>query len=79
MTVRTRGSMKSLVAVLLMMVAGLAQATDFLPVDDAFQLNVERQGDELRLHWQIADDYYLYRDQHRIQPSGGAELGDAQL
>lgn len=71
--------MKSLVAVLLMMVAGLAQATDFLPVDDAFQLNVERQGDELRLHWQIADDYYLYRDQHRIQPSAGAELGEAQL
>jgi len=71
--------MKSLVAVLLMMVAGLAQATDFLPVDDAFQLSVERQGDELRLHWQIADDYYLYRDQHRIQPSEGAELGAVQL
>ncbi|MFG1498279.1 protein-disulfide reductase DsbD [Saccharospirillum sp. HFRX-1] len=71
--------MRSLVAVLLMMAASLAQATDFLPVDDAFQLNVERQGDELRLHWQIADDYYLYRDQHRIQPSEGAELGAVQL
>ncbi|PTY36716.1 hypothetical protein BGP77_05350 [Saccharospirillum sp. MSK14-1] len=71
--------MKSLVAVLLMMVASLAQATDFLPVDDAFQLTVERQGESLRLHWQIADDYYLYRDQHRVLPSDGAELGSVQL
>lgn len=71
--------MKSLVAVWLMMLASLVQASEFLPVDDAFQLSVERQGDELQLHWQIADHYYLYRDQHRIQPSGGASLGAVQL
>lgn len=71
--------MKFLVAALLMMLASLAQATDFLPVDDAFQLTVERQDDQLRLHWQIADNYYLYRDQHRIQAMDGAELGAVDL
>ena len=70
--------MKSIVTAL-MMLAGLAQAADFLPVDDAFQLTVERQGDELHLNWQIADDYYLYRNQHRLNPRGGAEVGPAQL
>lgn len=71
--------MKSLLTALLMMLAGLAQAADFLPVDDAFQLTVERQGDELHLNWQIADNYYLYRNQHRLNPLDGAEVGPAQL
>ncbi|WP_108124424.1 protein-disulfide reductase DsbD family protein [Saccharospirillum mangrovi] len=63
----------------LMAVAGLVEATEFLPVDEAFQLTVERQGGDLVLHWDIADHYYLYRDQHRIRPQNGAELGPVQL
>ena len=42
------------------------QATSFLPVDEAYQLEVEITGpQELRLYWQIEDAYYLY--QHRFK------------
>ncbi len=33
----------------------------FLPVYEAYQLNANRQGNNLQLHWDIADGYYLYR------------------
>ncbi len=37
----------------------------FLPVDEAYQLEVEvREDNSLRVYWQIADTYYLY--QHRF-------------
>lgn len=71
--------MKPFVIALLMVCSGLLQAAEFLPVDEAFELRVERQGDQLQLHWTIADDYYLYRDQHRIEPLNGARLGPVQL
>ena len=74
--------MRSIVAGLLLLLAGLAQAQglsvdrdafgsslqqpEFLPVEEAYQLEIEvnEQG-ELRLYWQIADSYYLY--QHRFK------------
>lgn len=59
--------------------AGNAVATEFLPVDEAFELTVERDGDRLLLHWDIADDYYLYRDQHRVNTRDGAEVGEGEL
>ena len=35
---------------------------EFLPVDEAYQLALEITDDQqLRLYWQIADSYYLYR------------------
>ena len=38
---------------------------EFLPVEEAYILNIEfepsDQGQQLRLNWQIADGYYLYR------------------
>jgi thiol:disulfide interchange protein DsbD len=56
--------------------AGPAEV-EFLPVEEAYQLEIEvldQQG--LRLYWQIADDYYLY--QHRfafsLQDSSGQAL-----
>lgn len=58
---------------------GSALASEFLPVDEAFELTVEREGDQLSLHWDIADDYYLYRDQHKINAREGAEVSDGQL
>ncbi|HET8904831.1 MAG TPA: protein-disulfide reductase DsbD [Saccharospirillum sp.] len=58
---------------------GNAVATEFLPVDEAFELTVERDGDRLSLHWDIADDYYLYRDQHRVNTRDGAEVGEGEL
>ena len=40
-------------------------ASQFLPVADAYQLEVEVRNDQsLRVYWQIADTYYLY--QHRF-------------
>ena len=36
--------------------------TEFLPVEEAYQVALEITGpQELRLYWQIADSYYLYR------------------
>ncbi len=52
---------------------GLAQqSNDFLPVDEAYKLEVEVVDDQrVRLYWQITDNYYLY--QHRFK----ATLEDA--
>ena len=45
---------------------GAQEGPQFLPVDEAYQLEIEvlEQGD-LRLYWQIAETYYLY--QHRFK------------
>ena len=45
---------------------GALEEPQFLPVDEAYQLEIEvlEQGD-LRLYWQIAEAYYLY--QHRFK------------
>ncbi len=51
-------------------------AEDFLPVDDAFQLHVTRVGDALEFSFDIADDYYLYRDQYRHNTFEGARLSE---
>lgn len=37
---------------------------DLLPIDEAFALTAQADATDLRLHWRIADGYYLYR--HRI-------------
>jgi thiol:disulfide interchange protein DsbD len=42
-----------------------AQQPQFLPVEEAYQLEIEVRDDgSLRAYWQIVDDYYLY--QHRF-------------
>ncbi|MBV1878654.1 MAG: hypothetical protein KUG79_13500 [Pseudomonadales bacterium] len=38
---------------------------EILPVDEAFRLTARRQGGQVRLVWQIAPGYYLYR--HRLK------------
>ncbi len=44
---------------------GSGNQPEFLPVDEAYQLEVEVEvGDTVRLYWQIAQRYYLY--QHRF-------------
>jgi len=48
-----------------------------LPGEEAFQLNAEIVGDELKLFWNIAADYYMYRDQFSIEPvTAGAQFGE---
>ncbi|SDL30009.1 thiol:disulfide interchange protein DsbD [Modicisalibacter muralis] len=57
------------IAALLAVLSLPASATeDFLPVDQAFQLEAEQQGDEIVLRWEIAPGYYLYR--HRLGVEG---------
>ena len=42
-----------------------AQQVDFLPVEQAYQLEVEIvNAQQVRVYWQIAENYYLY--QHRF-------------
>ncbi|MEM8561301.1 MAG: protein-disulfide reductase DsbD [Pseudomonadota bacterium] len=50
-----------------------SSSVEFLPVEEAYQVNVEvLDNDRLRVYWSIADDYYLY--QHRFK----FELDNAQ-
>lgn len=48
----------------------------FLSPDEAFQLKAERVDDDtVRLHWTIAEGYYLYRHALAVEaPAGGALL-----
>lgn len=44
-----------------------SDAPQFLPVNEAYQLEVEQTSDQgLRLYWQIADGYYLYQHQFKV-------------
>lgn len=46
---------------------------EFLPVDEAFQYDVQALSeDTIRLSWQIAPGYYLYRKRLEIQGQNGA-------
>jgi thiol:disulfide interchange protein DsbD len=47
----------------------------FLKVDEAFGFDFSQQGDKLILSWQIADGYYLYKEQFKTVVSG-AQLGE---
>ena len=40
----------------------------FLPVDEAFVLTVNREGSQIQLHWLVQPGYYLYKD--RLSFSG---------
>ncbi len=56
--------------------------SDFLPVDQAFELQpLESRDGKLTVGWRIAKDYYLYR--HRLKFSlvspAGATLGEPSL
>ncbi|WP_404369138.1 protein-disulfide reductase DsbD [Marinobacter sp.] len=51
-------------------------ANEFLPVDEAFQYDVqEHSADSIKLSWRIASDYYLYRKRMEVQGQNG-ELAD---
>jgi thiol:disulfide interchange protein DsbD len=54
---------------------------DFLPVDEAFVLDAVAEGpDRVRLHWIIADGYYLYRQRLTATTSSDrAQLGALSL
>ena len=61
--------MKRLFILLVCFFTSLASQADlfnnkpkFLPVDQAFQLQVQRADNELSMHWQMVENYYLYQD-----------------
>lgn len=45
-----------------------AKSVDFLPPDQAFRLVAHIDGNLIRVHWLIADGYYLYRSKFDITP-----------
>lgn len=51
---------------------------DFLPVDEAFKLNVEHGPQGTALIWTIAPDYYLYKHKFKVLTADGSvDLTDA--
>jgi thioredoxin:protein disulfide reductase len=53
---------------------------NFLPADRAFRVFAEAQGpDSIRLSWEIAPGYYLYRDRLKVAASGAVQLGQLVL
>ncbi|WP_111641089.1 protein-disulfide reductase DsbD family protein [Marinimicrobium alkaliphilum] len=56
---------------------------DFLPVTEAFELDAHWTGEQVILRWDIAPEYYLYRDRTRVSaaPAQPVELqfSEAQM
>jgi thioredoxin:protein disulfide reductase len=54
---------------------------DFLPADQAFRFDALADGtDRIRLNWEIADGYYLYRARIKVTtPSRSVQLGATQF
>lgn len=44
----------------------LTNQQQFLPIEQAFKVDFAQQGNQLKLSWQIADGYYLYKDKFKI-------------
>ncbi|HEY1873312.1 MAG TPA: protein-disulfide reductase DsbD [Steroidobacteraceae bacterium] len=58
-----------------------SNADDFLPPDEAFRFDALAEGtDWVRLNWEIADGYYLYRSRIKLKTtSTSAQLGAPQF
>ena len=58
-----------------------AHGDDFLPPDQAFRFDALADGtDRVRLDWEIADGYYLYRARIKVvTPGDNAQLGPVQF
>ncbi|WP_157954443.1 protein-disulfide reductase DsbD [Saccharospirillum mangrovi] len=61
-----------LLSAVMSLLAPLSQAEEFLPPDQAFQPNVvvDAESAALRLHWDIADGYYLYKSRVQVSLNG---------
>ena len=70
----------------LLLLPGVAAAQfgmddDLLDPDDAFAISAEAvDASTIRLTWDIADEYYMYREQFEFEPeSEGLELGEPEI
>ncbi|HEX6997357.1 MAG TPA: protein-disulfide reductase DsbD [Gammaproteobacteria bacterium] len=53
---------------------------ELLPPEQAFVMNARfDRPNELTVSWQIAEDYYLYRDKLEIDADGDIELGEPRI
>ena len=53
---------------------------EFLKVDEAFIFNAEMTDQGLKLHWVIADDYYLYQERFKFKTQQpGVVIGEPQF
>jgi thiol:disulfide interchange protein len=70
-----------LITLLLGASAASAQDTDnLLPVTEAYKLSADSSTPGVvKLHWTIAQDYYLYRGRMNFKGGDGVTLGTAQL
>lgn len=70
-------------AIVLILATGPASAvevTDLLPPEKAFRLNGEASAEgELKLRWDIAEGYYLYRDRVRVKLIGPERVALGEL
>lgn len=70
-------------AIVLILATGPASAvevTDLLPSEKAFRLNGEASAEgELKLRWDIAEGYYLYRDRVRVKLIGPERVALGEL
>ena len=59
----------------------LSSGSEFLPVDQAFKpILIPRDSSNIEVTWQIAPDYYLYKDKISVRAlSGGVQLGKLEL
>ena len=77
-------ALRLLAALLLVLGAAQAFAQDdtskLLPVTEAYKLSTDtKTPGVIKLHWEIAPDYYLYRGRMKFKAGDGVTLGEAQL
>lgn len=54
-----------------------SKKTELLPETEAFGVTAFIDGEQLRIQWSVAQDYYMYRDQFAVSSkTAGAEFGD---
>ena len=55
---------------------GLGASDELLPADEAFQLDVSVEDPQTVVaRWQIANDYYMYRDKISVTAAAGSKVG----
>ncbi|TCS42640.1 protein-disulfide reductase DsbD family protein [Reinekea marinisedimentorum] len=57
----------------------VAAEEEFVPVDQAFQVNVSRNGAELYVDFEIRDGYYLYRDKYKLTAFDGLKATEPKF
>lgn len=77
---RTARLLLGLVALLAALPAPAQSTQDLLPVTEAYKLSADAgEPGVLKLHWEIAPGYYLYRGRMKFTAGAGVTLGQAEL